>query len=118
MAGAQVPAVEGDALAHPDQAVPARLDTPAGCPPGWALVGDLELGLAVAVGRRHARADRACVFERVGQRLLDDSVDREVGARRQRRRLALRDELDLQPAAARLLYESGEIVHPGLRRQR
>jgi hypothetical protein len=85
---------------------------------GRAVVGDLQLQLVAAVADLDAGVNRAGVLERVGQRLLDDAIHRHVHAGSQRGGIALGDELDIQPAPARLLEQRAEALDPGLWRER
>src|SRR3954451_14621501 len=64
------------------------------------IVRDLELELVVPPPQRHPGLCRAGVLERVGQRLRDEPVGREVDAGRQLPLLALDVELDLEPGLA------------------
>ena len=80
----------GGSLAHPEQAMPGR-----GVAVGWharTVVPDphVERGVGVVELDVHGRARR--VAPRVGQRLLDDPVGRELQARLQRDDLAGHDE--------------------------
>jgi hypothetical protein len=76
-AGLELSSVDGDTLAHPDEAV-------AGAPPvavRATVVRHAHLDLTVAVPHAHLRARRARVFERIRQAFLDDAVRGEVDAR-------------------------------------
>src|SRR4051794_16036758 len=104
-------AVEGDPLAHADQAVPAVLL--ARCP--GAVVADLKpqrLGL-VDDGDPGGRG--AGVLERVGERFLHDAIGRELNARRQRLGFAVDDEVRWQAGPPQLLGERREVGQAGLR---
>src|SRR3954471_13453272 len=98
-------AVEGDPLAHADQAVPAVLL--ARCP--RAVVADLEpqrLGL-VDDGDPCGRG--AGVFERVRERFLHDAISRKLNARRQRLGFAVDDEVRWKAGPPQLLGERREV---------
>jgi len=107
-------AVEGDALAHPAQAVAGAVRRRGRAP---AVVDDLDLD-AVAV---ECHPDRCAlsfrVFERVGQSLLDDPVGRDVHAGRHGARRAADAELDREPGAGYPLGEGRELAQPGLGRE-
>src|SRR6185437_12037204 len=81
----ELAAVERDALAHADQAVPAALAL------ATALtgVGDVELEVALAVAQTHRRRCAAAVLERVGQPLLDHAIGGQVEPGWERHRLTL-----------------------------
>src|SRR6478735_598175 len=96
-------AAQRDAFAHPCETV----SRPVGRRLRVAVVRDLELELVLAPPQRHPRLRRACVLERVRERLLDEPVGGEVDARRQLPRLALDVELDLE---ARLTHGSDQDV--------
>src|SRR5439155_21880061 len=110
----QPAAVELDALADPDQPVPAALSAA----PAGAIVDDLEFELAASVAENDDGVAGVCVLEHVRQRLLDDPVGREVEAGRKRLRLTLHPQLRLDSGGTRLLKEPSEIGEPWLRRER
>src|SRR5207247_9673152 len=70
---AELPAVDRDALAHPDEAVPAVLPFPVAAP----VVDDLEQQALGAGADEHRGARGARVLENVGERFLDDAVGAE-----------------------------------------
>ena len=88
-----LPAVEGDALAHADEAVPAARGA-------WraagAVVDDLELERVGAVRDAHGGVRMAGVLERVRERLLHDPVGGELEPDGQVARLAI--DLAARPA--------------------
>ena len=94
------------------------------CPPpravaaARAVVGDLELDLAVAVADEDLRLVGARVLERVRQALLDEPVGRQVDAGRKLRGLALDPQLDRQPGLPNLLDELVEVLEARLRGER
>ena len=83
-----------------------------------AVVGDLDVELALAVAHSHARVRGACVLQGVRQRLLHDPVRRQVDARRDRALVALDPQLDRHARLAHLLDEVAEVAQARLRRER
>ena len=110
------PAVERDALAHPDEPVPAIAVMARGGPA--AVVADLDLHRACLVAHEHASPRPAGVLGRVRQRLLDDPVGGKIDAGRERDRLALHAQLDAQAAVAGAVGERLHRGEAGLRRVR
>src|SRR3954470_22139345 len=103
-------AVEGDPLAHADQAVPAvRL---ARCP--GAVVVDLEPQRLGFVDDDDPCGRGAGVLERVGERFLDDAIGRELDAGRQRLGFAVDDEVGGQAGPPQLFGERREVGQAGL----
>src|SRR6185503_21253378 len=76
---------ERHALAKPDQPVASAVAGGLGA----SVVGDLDLDLVLAPADGHPSLSRACVLERVRERLLDHAVRRKVDARRELSGLAL-----------------------------
>src|SRR4051794_22857604 len=106
----ELAAVEGDSLAHADQAVPAvRLARCRG-----AVVADLEPQRLGLVGDGDPGGRGAGVLERVGERFLHDPIGGELDAGRQRLGFAVDDEVGWQAGAPQLLGERREVGQPGL----
>jgi hypothetical protein len=78
--------------------------------PAVALVDDAQLERVVAPRDRDARGRAAGVLDRVGECLLHDPVDRELGARRERLPRALHRERHGQAGRARALDQLAEAV--------
>ena len=106
---------ERDALAHPHEPVAAGRAVPVGR--AAAVVEHLEVDRVGAVGDRDPGPRRARVLERVGERLLDDPVRRQVEARGKVGRLALDGQLDGQAGGAHGLGKVIEACEAGLRRE-
>ena len=85
---------------------------------GPAVVAHLDLELVASVAQDHLDPGGASVAKRVRQRLLDDAVGGEVHARRQRRRLSLVADHDLEAAGAHGLGQLVDALEPRLRRGR
>jgi hypothetical protein len=81
-------------------------------------VEDLELELVLAPSQVHLGRRGAGVLERVGQRLLDDPVRREVDAGGHGPSLAEHAHLDRQPGRARAFDQGVELGQRRLRRKR
>jgi hypothetical protein len=82
-----------------------------------AVVRDLELERVLLPPDGDPGASRACVAERVRQRLLDDPIRGEVDARRQLPRLAFDLELHRKASLANGPDEHVDGAHRGLRRE-
>ena len=109
-AGVEAAAVEGDPLAHADQAVAAAdRRVRRAC----AVVGDLELERVGAVADADRRVRVAGVLERVGQRLLDDPVRRQLDPDGQLAPLALDAKLDRKARLPQLPDQLGTSSSPG-----
>src|SRR5581483_6351649 len=113
-AGLELAAVDRDALAHPDQAVPSFVAVAVAAP----VVAHRQLDVPVAVADEHLRPARPRMLERVRQALLNEAVRGQVDARRQLLRLALDPELDRQAGLARMLDEAREVAEARLWRER
>ena len=106
---------------HPDQSAAglARVGQPAARrrPARTAVVDDLHLERVGLVADRDRGPGVDRVLERVGERLLDDPVRRQLHARVQRPRLA--DHRQLRPEAGRphLLEQLAQAVEAGHRRR-
>jgi hypothetical protein len=109
--GGQRAAVEGRALAHPDDPVAGTVAI--GARP-TAVVGDLELDLAVAVAHDDARASVTGVAQDVREALLEDAVGGQVEAGRQCPGLPGHGELDGHAGVADVLDQQADLVHARL----
>src|SRR5438128_9053352 len=72
----QLAAVDRDALAHPDEAVPASVAAAGAA----AVVAHRQLDVPVAVANHDLRPQRAGVLEGIRQALLDEPVGSQVDA--------------------------------------
>ena len=95
-------------LAHADQPV-AGADQ-LGARPAVTVVGHEDLERVVAPGERDLRRRAAGVLDRVGQRLLYDAVDRELGAGGQRPSRPGHRERDREAGRTRALDQRAELV--------
>ncbi|MBA2323400.1 MAG: hypothetical protein H0V92_05045 [Pseudonocardiales bacterium] len=104
-------------LPHAHEAVPAAEVGVGVRRPCAAVVHDLDPQLTAAVLEGHLDPGRVGVFQRVGQRLLDDPVRAQVHHRRQR--LGLADDLhgDRQPHLAKAVDQFVEVGQRRLRLQ-
>ena len=75
-----------------------------------AIVGDPNDQLVVAIGEAHSRPRRTGVFERVGERLLDDAIGGQFEAGGQWAGLAFDHDLDGQPGMLALVDQPPEVV--------
>lgn len=82
-----------------------------------AIVGDVELQLAVAVMHLDGHMRGPAVLDGVGERLLDDAVGGQAEPRRQPVRLALDAQVDLQAAALGVLGQLAELRQTRLGRE-
>ena len=105
-------AVDGDPLAHADQAVAAGS---LGRPPCREPSSDTTTADCRPVARRAVRSPGALgVAQRVGERLLHDAVRRQLDAGRQVRG-AVRDvQVDGQPGVGHLVGQAGRSADPGV----
>src|SRR3954454_1220508 len=103
-------AVQGNPLAHADQAVPAILL--ARCP--GAVVADLEPQRLRLVDDGDPGGRGAGVLERVGERFLHDAVGRELNARGQRFGFAVDDDVGWEAGPLQRLGERREVAQAGL----
>ena len=101
-------AVDAQPLAHPDQAVAGARELRARA--AVAAVGDVDGERVVGPVEADVRRRAAGVLDRVGQRLLHDAVDGELGAGAERAPLAADLERDRQARGARALDELLEPV--------
>ena len=106
---AQLAAAQGHALAHPDQSLLAA----AGAARDPA--GDLDLQALRRPAQGDPRLAAAAVLERVGQALLHEPERGQVNAGRERPRLALDVEVDLEAGVARACDERAETLERRLR---
>jgi hypothetical protein len=95
----ELAAVDGDTLAHVDEAVAAAVAAPGAS----AVIAYRDLDGLVAIPDEHLRSLCPSVLERVGETLLDESVGSEVDAGWKRQWIALDSKLDSQPSFTRLL---------------
>jgi hypothetical protein len=91
-------AEQGGALAHADLTGAVDLR---GSIPGWGwVVGDDQLQGVEAIADQHACGGAARVLDDVSERLLHDTKRRQVDSLRQRARLPLDRQLDIQAGGA------------------
>ena len=107
-------AVDAQPLAHADQAVAAARELRARA--AVAAVGDVHGELVAGPVEADVRRRAAGVLDRVGQRLLHDAVDGELGAGAERAALAADLERHRQARGARALDELREPVERRRRR--
>ena len=114
--GLELAAVDGDALAHPDETVAAALRLPVGEPRPSSLTTSSTPSSPVADD--HLGPGGVRVLHRVRQAFLDEAVGGEVDAGRQLGRVALDLDVDREAGLARLLDEPVEVLEARLRRER
>src|SRR5204863_4419627 len=112
--GVELTAVDGDALPHADEAVPA-LDAAAAAS---SVVADGQFDAAVAVAHDDLRILGPRVLDCVRQTFLDEPVRGEVDAGGELHWVALDPELDRQPSLAGLRDEPLDVLEARLRRER
>ena len=112
--GAQMAAVEADALAHADQPMPTSVRL-CGGGAGAAVVDHLDFEGRPSVVQPNGCSAPAGVLERVGERLLNDAIGGDLKGCRQRTLVPVDDEFDLEPALSRLPDEVWQLREVGLR---
>ena len=111
----QLAAAQRDALAHPDQPLPAAREPVDGMRVRGDAVGDLDLEHLGGPAQDDPRAPAAAVLERVGQALLHEAERGQVDTGRQRPGEPLDAQLDVEPRVARAGDERAEAIERGLR---